>query len=416
MVKTLKTACLVWLLIIIFLATACMPGDMAVSQSTDPDETTAAAFTPAPTAEPTPKPTPAPTPEPTPEPTPAPTLEPIESLIASMSDQELIGQMVMIGFTGTEDMDSEYAQMMRDGCIGNVMLFGWNTKTFEQTKALNDKIQAYGVKGIPVMIGLDVEGGTVERFKGQWKPRINSARTLGKKNDPQLVYEQYKQIGQKLKETGIMIDFAPVLDIAHKPSATFLANRMFGSDAEQVSLLIRQAVKGLHDGGIASLGKHFPGHGYTNEDSHQTLPVINASLDEMTGYSLVPFAAAIDEGIDAMLAAHLSYTQIDSESITSLSPTVITGLLRESMGFQGVVVSDDMRMLGLRSQCSAGEGAVRHILAGGDIVLIGKHVSLQQDILNSLNQAVQDGRITRERLEESVRRILALKQKYTGFI
>ncbi len=408
MVKRIKTFCLAGLLAIIIFSAACAPHGLTVTVVPE----TAAAATPVPT----PVPTPEPTPIPTPVPTPAPTPEPIDSLIASMSDQELIGQMVMIGFEGTEDMQSESAQLMRDYSIGNVMLFGWNTKTFEQTKALTDKIQGYGTKGIPVMIGLDVEGGTVERFKGQWKPRINSARTLGKKNDAQLVYEQYKEIGQKLKETGIMIDFAPVLDIAHDPSSTFLAKRMFGSDAEQVSVLIRQAVKGLHDGGTASLGKHFPGHGYTNEDSHQTLPVINVSLEEMTGYSLVPFAAAVNEGIDAMLVAHLSYPQIDSESITSLSPAVITGLLRETMGFQGVVVSDDMRMQGLKSQCTVGEGAVRHILAGGDVVLIGKHVSLQKDVLDSLNQAVQDGRLTRERLEESVRRILALKQKYTGFI
>ncbi len=411
MMKRMRTLCLAGLLAIVILFAGCIPSGVAVSQ-TVPEETPAAIATPAPTLGPTPEPPPAPTPDPTPEPTP----DPIESLIASMSDQELIGQMVMIGFTGTKDMDDEYAQLMRDNGIGCVMLFGWNTETFEQTKALTDKIQAYSIKGIPVMIGLDVEGGRVERFKGQWDPKTQTARTLGKKNDAKRVYDQYKQIGQKLRETGIMIDFAPVLDIAHHPSETFLASRMFGSDAQQVSVLIREAVKGLHDGGTASLGKHFPGHGYTNEDSHQTLPVSDVSLEEMTGYSLIPFAAAIDEGIDAMLVAHLSYPQLDSESITSLSPTVITGLLRDTMGFKGVVISDDMRMQGLRCQCTVGEGAVRYILAGGDIVLIGKHVSLQKDIIDSLNQAVMDGRITRERLEESVRRILALKQKYTGFV
>jgi beta-N-acetylhexosaminidase len=186
---------------------------------------------------------------------------------------------------------------------------------------------------------------------------------------------------------------------------------MFGSNPDKVSVLIREAVKGLHAGGIASMGKHFPGHGDTASDSHHTLPVLNASLEEMESYSLVPFQAAVDEGVDAMLVAHLSYPQVD-DNITSISPFIITGILREQMGFEGVVFSDDLRMKGLRSHYSVGEGAVLHILAGGDVVLIGQHYVLQSEVLESLYQAVQDGRLTRERLEESVRRILIMKQAY----
>ncbi len=403
MIRRIISVLIIGLLLV---ASACAPNETVVIATVQP--------TPEPTPIMTPEPTPAPTPVPTPEPTPEPVT--IDSIIASMSDQELIGQMVMIGFVGTDEIAPESAQLMRDYSIGNVMLFGWNTKTFDQTKGLTDIIQTYAVKGVPVMIGLDVEGGRVDRFKGQWEPKLLTAYNMGKKNDPVIVYEQFKRIAQKLREVGIMTDFAPVIDLADSPADTFLGKRIFGGDAEKVAALIREAVRGLHDGGAASVGKHFPGHGNTIEDSHQTLPIINISPERMTSYSLVPFAASVEAGIDAMLVGHLSYPQIDPKNITSLSPTVITGLLRESMGFAGVVISDDMRMQGLRSQCSVGEGAVRHILAGGDVVLVGKHVSLQKQVLDAMNQAVQEGRLTRDRLVQSVRRILELKQKYTGFI
>jgi beta-N-acetylhexosaminidase len=378
-----------------------------------PEATPVVTPPPTPSPAPTPEPTPVPTPEPTPEPTPS---DPIDRIIASMSDRELIGQMVMIGFSGQSDMDKDAISLMQQYDVGNVILFGWNTRTFAQTKKLTENIRSHNATDIPLTIGIDIEGGSVTRFKGQWKPFISSAKKLGEVNDPERVFEQYERIGAQLKEIGINIDLAPVMDIAPHPSATFLGNRMFGSDPNRVAPLIGEAVKGLNAGGIASMGKHFPGHGNTAADSHHTLPVLDATLDEMETYELVPFQAAIDNGLDAMLVAHLSYPHVDAENITSISPTVITGLLRDTMGFEGVVFSDDMRMRGIRNEYSVGEAAVLHILAGGDVVLIGMHYSLQSEVFESLYQAVQDGRLTRERLEESVRRILKMKQKYNeGF-
>lgn len=412
MMKRIKAAGLAALLAGLMLTAACAPAVNHVDGPASPAPTPAEVSTPEPTPSPTAAPTPTPMLTPTPEPTAAPVT--IDSVIAAMSDRELIGQMVMIGFNGTEDMDSESAQLMKDYGVGNVMLFGWNTKTFEQTKALTARIQSHGANGVPVMIGIDLEGGRVVRFSGQWKPKLSSAQALGKKNDPQRVYEQYRQIGQTLREIGIAVDFAPVLDIAKEP--TFLGSRVFGGDADKVAALTREAVKGLHDGGVASLGKHFPGHGYTTEDSHETLPVINVSRDKMEAYSLIPFASAVDEGIDAILVAHLKFPKIDRDYIASVSPVFITDMLRGDMNFNGVVISDDMRMMGLRSQYSVGEGAVLHILAGGDIVLVGLHGKLQKQALDALYQAVQDGRIGRARLEQSVRRILTLKQAYMGFL
>jgi beta-N-acetylhexosaminidase len=382
--------------------------------------TPAPVSTPEPTAAPTPEPTPESTPQPTIAPTPVPTPEepqdPIERLIASMSDRELIGQMVMIGFSGQSDMDDDTISLMQEYDVGNVILFGWNTNTFAQTKKLTERIRSHNATDIPLTIGIDIEGGSVTRFKGQWKPFISSAKKLGEANDPERVFEQYKRIGEKLREIGVNIDLAPVMDIAPHPSATFLGNRLFGSDPDRVAPLIREAVKGLHAGGCAAMGKHFPGHGNTAADSHHTLPVLDATRDEMEAYELVPFQAGVDEGLDAMLVAHLSYPHVDADYITSVSPTVITGILRDEMGFDGVVFSDDMRMKGIRDRYPVGEAAVMHILAGGDVVLIGMHYKLQSAVLDGLYQAVQDGRLTRGRLEESVRRIFRMKQAYNeGF-
>jgi beta-N-acetylhexosaminidase len=358
------------------------------------------------------------TPAEEPSPTPAATPDPLDAYISQMSDRELIGQMVMIGFDGTKDMASGSIELMQEYSVGNILLFGWNTNTFSQTKALVDNVNSHNLSGIPLLIGIDLEGGYVTRFPKQWHPSLNSAKILGDKNDPDVVYEQYKRIGEQLKEIGININFAPVLDIAHNPSSTFLgkSRRMFGSDPEIVSILIAEAIRGLHDAGIASLGKHFPGHGETASDSHETLPVLDATLEEMESYSLIPFKAAVDAGVDAMLVAHLSYPNVDNRYITSVSPAVITGILREEMGFGGVVFSDDLRMKGFTSQYSAGGGAVLHMLAGGDVLLIGgKYTDKQKAVLDSLYAALQDGTLTRERLEQSVRRILELKIKYAGF-
>lgn len=378
--------------------------------------TSAPTKAPTPTPSTTPSPTPEPTPTPAPTPSPSPTPQSIDEFISQMSDKQLIGQMVIMGFEGTQDMDAESVQLMQDYSVGGVLLFGWNTDTFDQTSALIQYVNSHNPGPIPLLVGVDLEGGSVTRFKGQWQPPLYSAQRLGQKNDPSLVYDEYKRIGDQLRSIGFNIDFAPVLDIAHDPTVSFLGKRMFGSDPEKVSALIPQAIKGLHDAGIAALGKHFPGHGETATDSHASLPVIGSTLEEMQGYALVPFQAAVSEGLDAMLVAHLSFPAVDGEHITSLSPTFITSILRDQMGFTGVVCSDDLRMQGLRSQCSVGEGAVQHILAGGDMVLIGRYYDLKKQVLDSLYAALQDGTLSRERLEQSVRRILELKAKYAGFV
>lgn len=361
-----------------------------------------------------PQATPTLTPEPTPTPQPTPEPDPIETLISQMSDSELIGQMVMMGFSGTKDVDEKSAELIQKYRVGNIILFGWNTRTFDQTTDLIEKINACNTGRVPLTIAIDLEGGSVRRFRG-WKPRLKSALNLGRTKDPQQAYDQYKYIGETLTDMGITLNLAPVLDISKDPESTFIGSRMFGGDPEKVSAMARAAIAGLHDSGITCMGKHFPGHGETTEDSHNTLPVIKTSMEQLESYALVPFMAAIEQGADAMLIGHLSFPKIDDAHISSLSHTLITSVLREQLGFDGVICSDDLRMRALRTQCSVGEGAVRHILAGGDMVMIGKNADLQTEVFEALHGAAADGTLSRERLEQSVRRILKMKFKYAKY-
>ena len=369
---------------------------------------------------PTEPPTGAPTPEPTAVPTPEPTRSPEERLRAyvdGMSDAEKIGQLCMFGFSGTETISSEFRKILREYHIGNVILYGQNmVRTngdggFAQCLRLTESVRAASDSGIPLLISTDVEGGNVTRF--HWKKSLSSAQSLGRKDDEDAARGQFRYIAEGLKSAGIDADLAPCLDVAKDPSATFLKKRIISSDSDVASRIGTACIEGLHDGGCLSIVKHFPGHGATNADSHNETPVVNKSLEALERYELVPFAAGLSEA-DGVMVAHILYPAIDDAHVASQSEIFITEILRGELGFTGFVMSDDFRMAGLRKQISPKKGAVQFILAGGDLILCGANHTYQRQILEGLTEAVADGTISRERLNESVYRILTAKMK-TGW-
>ncbi len=340
--------------------------------------------------------------------TPAP--DPIRYMVKGLSDRELIGQMVMVGFDGAQSPSGDVVRLMVDYKVGSIILFGWNIETFAQTQALVERIVEYNpLPELPMLIATDVEGGLVTRF--HWSPSTKSAYLLGKSGDTDLAYEQFKRIGEGLRGCGITVDLAPVMDIAKTMAGTFLNEdrRMFSSDADLTGELVSAAVMGLHDGGVLSFGKHFPGHGNTSVDSHDALPVLYTARDRWEQYERLPFQSAIDVGLDGMLVGHMSYPNFD-DTITSISSVVITDILRDDMGFSGIIMSDDMRMSAISNYVGTGEAAVRFVEAGGDLVLIGRYINKQEAVLDALYEALQNGRITRDRCEQSVYRILLAKQ------
>ncbi len=358
--------------------------------------------------------------DPTPVPdAPEPETDPLDVFIASMSMQDKLGQLVMFGFSGVNRPNEQFCTFLEQYHVGNLALYGVNIDPessgggFDRAAALLQQLDSLNQTDIPFLVSIDVEGGLVQRFK--WRPPILSGRKQGQRNDTAFTYDQFLTAGKKLRETGINMDLAPVLDVAKNPSGTFLKSRIISSDAETVSSLGAAAIQGLNDGGCLSTAKHFPGHGATSEDSHARTPVVNKTLEEMEAYDLIPFRAGIDAGVDVVLVAHIFYPEIDGTDIASMSHYFLTELLRETYGFTGVIMSDDFRMGGLTSRYSVGEAAVKFLLAGGDLILCGKRMDLQKEILEALTAAAEDGSLPEARIDECVRRILEKKMKVTDW-
>lgn len=370
-----------------------------------------------PTAQPTPEPTATPTQEPTP--TPAPTEEELLwRYIDGMTWEEKLGQLCMFGFSGTSRISEEFAEMMRAYHIGCVILYGQNIKRdnsdggFSQCRKLTDSIRGASDSEIPLLISTDVEGGSVTRF--HWSKTLDSARTLGTKNDPDRARREFAYIGEGLQSAGINVDLAPVLDVAKKPDSHFMGKRIVSSRADVACDIGLACIEGLHEGGVLSIVKHFPGHGATNTDSHESTPEVDKSIDALRGYELIPFEAALTGGADGVMVAHILYTAID-DRVASQSEVFITDLIRGEYGFDGIVMSDDFRMAGLRKQTSLDKAAVRFLLAGGDLILCGANHSYQKKILEGLYGAYRDGRLSEERINESVYRILSAKLRVTDW-
>ena len=413
----------VWcLLLIAFVLLGCvgedapvvlMPSPVAEATPVETQASAAPVPTPAPTAVPTAAPTEAPTA------TPTPSFEDrLRTYIDTMTVEEKIGQLCMFGFSGTREISSEFKAILREYRIGNVILYGQNMARtnsdggFSQCRKLSDSVRKASDSEIPLLISTDVEGGSVTRFK--WKKSLSSARTLGKKNDTDLAEEQFRYIAEGLLSAGINTDLAPCLDVCREPEDSFLGKRIISADAERAARIGVACLEGLHDGGCLSIVKHFPGHGATNTDSHESTPTVNKSLDALSLYELVPFAEGL-KSADGVMVAHIRYPKIDEEHIASQSEVFITEILRESFGFDGIVMSDDFRMAGLRKQTSPKDGAVQFILAGGDLILCGANHTYQKQILAGLYAAVEDGTISEARLNESVYRILSAKIRVTGW-
>ena len=365
--------------------------------------------------------TPENTPIPTPAPTPAPTPESFESRlrrsISSMSLEEKIGQLMMFGFSGTTAPDAKYLQIFRDYQIGNFLLLGPNIDRkdssggFETCRILTSALQQE--ERIPALISIDVEGGKVIRF--QWDQWPESAASLGKKGDMITAEEQFLRIAVQLRNSGINVDLAPVLDISENPLETVLKTRIISSDTDTVSAIGTSVIRGIQEGGCLSAAKHFPGHGGTTADSHDKLPVIRKSLDELMGYDLVPFRAAVDAGVDLVLIAHILYPEIDPDQPASLSERFMTDLLREEMGFEGIIISDDFRMKGLTDGRTVGDAAVRFLLAGGDMILCGPNSDYQKQIAAAVTEAAEQGILSQDRIDESMYRILLKKHLVTDW-
>ena len=300
--------------------------------------------------------------------------------------------------------DGNIEELIRNYHVGGIVLFDRHAPSLRQTMELIEQArQASG--NIPPLIAVDQEGGRVARLK--FATPIPSAAILASFG-PQTMEEIAQLMGEELAVLGFNVNFAPVMDVHTDPANPVIGDRSFGSDPMTVSALGSAYITGLHKAGIAGTAKHFPGHGDTRSDSHYQLPIVNQPRERLETVELVPFRAAIAADVDMIMSAHVHYPALDPEAglPATLSRTILTGLLREGLGYTGIIVTDAMNMKAIADTLPAGPAALTAFLAGADIILMpDDFVAAYEAIL----AAVRSGRISPARLDASLHRILTLK-------
>lgn len=262
-----------------------------------------------------------------------------------------------------------------------------------------------------MFISVDEEGGRISRMP-EHLHKLPSNEIIGEINNSDFSYSIGNVIAEEIKAFGFNMDFAPVLDIFSNPQNTVIKDRSFGTNAEIVSKLGMQVMKGIRSGGVIPVVKHFPGHGDTVVDSHVGLPLVSYDMKRLKSFELVPFKAAIENQADAVMIAHILMNVIDPENPASLSKVVITDILRKQMNFEGVVITDDMTMDAILKNYKIGNAAIKSIYAGSDIILVCHDYDNQLNVIDAFKAAAKNGTISEERVNESVYRILQLKNKY----
>ncbi|OLS37095.1 beta-N-acetylhexosaminidase [Alkalihalophilus pseudofirmus] len=346
----------------------------------------------------------------------------IDHAISQMTMEEKIGQLLMPDFrtyngANVEEMLPEIEQLVKDYHLGGVILFRENVVTTEQTTKLVADYQAASEK-FGLLMTIDQEGGIVTRLQSGTDMPGNMA--LGATRSPELAKNVGRVIGSELHSLGINMNFAPVMDVNNNPDNPVIGVRSFGEDPKLVADMGVAYTHGLQSSGVAGTAKHFPGHGDTAVDSHLGLPEVPHDLERLKNVELYPFQQAMDAGIDAIMTAHVTFPNIDDTKAISkktgeeiaipatLSYKVLTELMREDMGFDGVITTDALNMLAIADHFGPVDAAVRAVQAGSDIILMPVGLS---EVRNGLLDAVDAGELTVERIEESVERILALKLK-----
>ncbi|MEV4171837.1 beta-N-acetylhexosaminidase [Nonomuraea sp. NPDC049709] len=348
--------------------------------------------------------------------TAAPQQSPVQRVLAKMSVEEKVGQLFMPVLYGTAadtvsgENQARYAartpaKVIAKYHLGGVILFPQNVKSIGQVVGLTNGLQRASDE-VPLLIGTDQENGLVSRMSALMTD-FPGASQIGATGDTDLSREVARATGDELRALGVNLDFAPVADVNVNPRNPVIGRRAFGDDPQRVAKMVAAAVKGFGEAKIAATAKHFPGHGDTSVDSHTGLPVIKHTKSEWERIDAPPFKSAIGAGVDAVMSAHIVFPKLDSSGDpATLSKPILTGLLREQLGFKGVISTDALNMAGVRKKYNDGEIAVRAVLAGADLLLMPNDLPRAYQAVLA---AVKSGRISKQRLDQSVTRLLTLK-------
>ncbi|NLG83016.1 MAG: beta-N-acetylhexosaminidase [Firmicutes bacterium] len=323
----------------------------------------------------------------------------------------LIGRLFIIGFNGRspeEDFLPRYRQLP----AGGVILFARNLGGVEEIKALTAAVEAAGkeVHGFSLFIAVDQEGGNLSPLRGR-VTSLPGNMGLAATGDPAAAYYAGRRTAVELRGLGFNLVFAPVLDLAANPANPVIGARAFSDDPETVATFGRALASGLVDGGILFTAKHFPGHGSCREDSHITLPLCSTTRESLWQRDLLPFRKVLDLSGASVMTAHVRYSGLDPENPATISPRILQDLLRGEMGFDGVVITDDLEMEAIRSRHSPAEAAVRALAAGADLVLVCHTFADQLAAFAAVKLAVKEGRLSMARIQEAAARVARWREK-----
>jgi beta-N-acetylhexosaminidase len=317
----------------------------------------------------------------------------------------------MAGFSGPS-LPSEIDAIAREFSLGGIVFFARNVEEPAQVAEVARRASELTVDGLPPWISVDQEGGRVARFKKGftlWPPMA----TLGRSGDVTLARRFGAALAAELRAVGITLDFAPVLDVFTNPKNTVIGDRSLAVDAGTVSAMGISIIEAFEAAGLASCGKHFPGHGDTLADSHHDLPFVEHDLARLRAVEFEPFRAAIRAGVPAIMTCHVLVPAVDEDQPATLSKAVVQGLLRDELGFDGLVFTDDMEMKAVAARMPVPQAAVRALAAGCDAVLVcsGNH-DLQVATLEAIVRAIEQEELPFPRVEQALARQRRAKQRY----
>lgn len=338
----------------------------------------------------------------------------IKNTMDGMTQEEKVGQLFFVKFRTdangqpihniTEDIE----KTIRDVGVGGIILFAENIDTADQTKTLIADFKKAGK--LPVFIATDEEGGRISRLSASGKLDVAKSPTpgsVGKSGNTQKAYDMMATIAKEMKALGFNLDFAPDADINTNPKNTVIGDRAFGTDPNKTADMVSEALKGLTQNGIIATVKHFPGHGDTTTDPHKGETVVTHDMKRLQREEFIPFKRAIKDGVNFIMVAHIKTPNVTKDNLpASMSKEMVTDILRGQLGYKNVVITDALDMGAISKYYSPGDVAVNCINAGVDMLLMPADLSQAH---RGIMDALANGKITQQRIDESVERILSVK-------
>ncbi len=330
--------------------------------------------------------------------------------IKNLSLEEKIGQMFIIGLENKEQ--EELNKIVKKIKIGGVIIYKKDYNNYEQMLSLINNIKELNAENkIPITISVDQEGGRVNRMPSEIL-NLKSATKFANSGDVELVKKTGDIIGKMLNETGISMNYGPIMDIRRFEEKHPIGDRCYGKNKEDVEKYAIEVMKQLQQNNVISVIKHFPGHGLTKKDSHFKIPKVKEKIEMLEKEDMEPFEVAIKNGADAIMIGHLIIKDVDRKYPASLSKKMIQKYLIEKYNYNGLIITDDIKMMAIRLHYNMKRAVKRAILVGNDIVLIGHSLKKVERVIKYIINQVKKGKIPEERINKSVEKILQIKEKY----